>query len=476
MNSSNIIVRINHQSCKNLKSKVTRTISYIGNKEKADASCIDKNNVLKEYMVFNDNESYLYEESESFIWSMNGDVDAKADLKKIDDLDKSGTLWSLIISFPQEFALNNGLVTKGDFYQLTTNILPTFFSNCGFNLNNLTWYCSLHRNTKNPHLHINFFEHKRSKFNPIIPYSSIYKLKSNIANYLIDNKSFYKLRDEEFKNITSTISIKELTEVKNQKLFNDTYRKELNKMLLDLYAVLPKNGRLQYNSKNMERYKKDLNEIIEYILMHNSTKYNYAKYLRLLENHQQELNSLYGDSKANQDKKYYYEQINKLYSKIGNEILANYKIYQSTDFMEKEKLFLKKHIHELNFKSRNDYAKENTKIEIAKGLYKICQLADLNYNETKKVFDKWIKNSNYNFNSEELLVLVTSLDTDMSTTDYYKYLNKLNYNSERYNKLKSKYFYKDLNYKIFINRAFNYLKYELEQEEKQIINEIEYRL
>ena len=34
----------------------------------------------------------------------------------------------------------------------------------------------------------------------------------------------------------------------------------------------------------------------------------------------------------------------------------------------------------------------------------------------------------------------------------------------------------ELNYKKFINQAINYLEYELEQEEKQIINELEYDL
>ena len=37
-------------------------------------------------------------------------------------------------------------------------------------------------------------------------------------------------------------------------------------------------------------------------------------------------------------------------------------------------------------------------------------------------------------------------------------------------------FYQELNYKKFINQSMNYLEYELEQEEKQIINELEYDL
>ena len=45
-----------------------------------------------------------------------------------------------------------------------------------------------------------------------------------------------------------------------------------------------------------------------------------------------------------------------------------------------------------------------------------------------------------------------------------------------YRTYKNKMFYQELNYKKFINQAMNYLEYELEQEEKQIINELEYDL
>lgn len=98
----------------------------------------------------------------------------------------------------------------------------------------------------------------------------------------------------------------------------------------------------------MKIYKKELDDVIEFILTHDSVKYNYANYLRLLEEHQRELTALYGDTKDNINRKYYNDQLNKLYSKIGNKILFNYKIYQSLDLMEREKEFLKKHINEMN--------------------------------------------------------------------------------------------------------------------------------
>ena len=108
------------------------------------------------------------------------------------------------------------------------------------------------------------------------------------------------------------------------------------------YNKLPKTGRIQYNSKNMNDLRDELDSIISYILYHDSTKYIYASYLKLLEEHQKELNQLYGQSNTINNRKYYNEQLNRLYTKIGNEILANYKIYQSMDIMEREKDFLKK--------------------------------------------------------------------------------------------------------------------------------------
>lgn len=473
MSSANLIVRTKYQRCKNLKYSVSKTISYIGDKKKADSSSIDEYNVLKDFMLFTNKESYLHENGECFIWNMNGDIDARQDLKQIKELDKCGTLWSVVISFPSNFAINNGLITKADYYQLTTQIMPNFLTSLGLKLDNVSWYCSLHRNTPHPHIHINFFEHKKTISNPMIPYSSIHNLKSNIANYLIDNERFYRLRDAEFKTITGEVDIKELTKIKNQRLFGDSYRKQLNEMLLNFYSTLPKTGRLQYNSKNILSYKKDLDHMIQFILMHDSIKYSYSKYLNLLEQHQKELKALYGNSKSNH---YYENQLNKLYSKIGNAILSNYKIYQSQDVMERERVFLKKHIHELNFKSRNDYAKDQTKTDIAKGLYKICQMADLNYNQTKKVFQRWLFKSNYNYKVDDLIASITTLNNDMNTTEYYTILKKLGYDSKRFGKLKSKHFYQELNYKIFINQATKYLLYELEQEEKKIQNDIEYSL
>ncbi|MBQ8891316.1 MAG: hypothetical protein IJ068_00415 [Bacilli bacterium] len=477
MSKSNIVFKLEYQNPKNKTKGISGWIKYATQKNKADPSSIDQYNLLNDFIIYSKKDAFITESDEAFLWNSNGDVAVKDVLDKIKVLDNNGMYWRGFLSFPSEFALNHGLITKIDYYSLTNNVMPSLILDMGLDLNNTEWMCALHLDTpKHPHIHLCIYEKVPMKTNPRYPKSVIYKFKSNVVSYLIDNIQFYELRDKTFAYITEKINLKEFNKIKSQRLFSDSYRKELNKKLLSLYEHLPKKGRLQYNSKNMIPYKEELNSIIEYILLHDSVKYDYAKYLRLLDEHQKELNNLYGNSQYNKKRKYYNDQLNRLYSKIGNEILANFKRYQSTESMEREKQFLQKHILELNFKSRNDYSKEETKKNIAKDLYKLCMISGLNDTQIKKIFYRWIQNSHYDFDVETLISSVATSNIDMSTTEFYNSLKKLGYDFERYNKFKNKYFYRELNYKSFINQAINHLMYELEQEEKQIIEEIQYNL
>lgn len=475
MSKSDIVFNLQYKTPKNKRIGITKWIGYASQKQKADSSSIDEYNLLKDFALHSNKESYLTETDETFLWDSHGDLLKKDAIDKLKSMDNKGFFWRGFLSFPSDFAIHHGLITKLDFYSLTNNVMPSLIIDMGLDINNVEWMCTLHRDTKtHPHIHFCIYEKVPKKKKPQYPKSVIYKFKSNVANYLIDNQKFYELRDLTFTNITGKISIKELNKIRPQRLFSDKYRKDLNKMLLDFYSTLPKTGRLQYNSKNMIPYKNNLNKIIKFILMHDSVKYDYANYLRLLEQHQKELNQIYGQSDSNKRKKYYNEQLNRLYSKIGNEILSNFKKYQALEFMEREKQFLQKHINELNFRSRKDYAKDETKKDIARDLYKICMIAGLNDKQIKKVFSRWINNSGYDFDVDTLIASVTTLNTDMSIQEFYNALKRLGYDSNRYNKFKDKYFYRELNYKRFINSAINHLLYELEREEKQIVEEMQY--
>jgi len=473
MSSSNIIVRVRYKSSVNRSKAIKKWSDYVSNKDKADDMSLDNNDELSDYLHYSNND-FLEEKNEEYLWNSNGDARLNKNIKNL-DIDQNGNVWDMVISFDSHFAYQKGLITKRDFYKLTNNVMPTFLTELGFDLNNISWYAGLHRNTKSPHIHLIFYENKIRNHFKVIPQSSIYKLKSSIANYLIDNTKFYELRDKEFKTIASKISFDELTKVKGQKLFGDKYRRELNKMLLELYSKLPTKNRLQYNSKNLKPFKRELDSIIDFILTNDPIKNNYETYYNLLEEHQRELNSVYGESSANKNNKYVLEQIHRLYSKIGNDILTNFKRYSSQEQMENEINFLKKNIIKMNFRSVN-YQKSETIIKIGKLLYTICNMCEVSESQRRKIFNSWIHNSKYGNDVDLLLLECRNDEKSLSTTEYYSAMSRLGYSYDRLKKIKDKNFYKELNYKIIVNRALNHLMYEYEKEQKEIVREMEYEL
>ena len=257
--SSSIVIRAKYKHSLKMNDNISKWIKYVSKKEKADAGSLDEKNYLLEYYYLVNKDSFFDERSESFIWDEKGDVNPKLDLSKYSN---NGFVWNFVLSFPPEFAINNGLITKSDYFDLSKQIMPKLIMDMNLKLYNTCWYASLHRNTDNPHLHIIIFEKTKTVSRGLVPKYALYNMKSNIANYLIDNKEFYELRDREFSSITGGVSLKELTKVKNQKLYSDDFRRTLNKKMLSFYEIIPKQGRLQYNSNNMSIYKKELNEII----------------------------------------------------------------------------------------------------------------------------------------------------------------------------------------------------------------------
>lgn len=477
MSKSDIVLNIQYKTPSSKSKALKRWINYVTDKQKADDYSIDEYNVLKGYVLYNNKDFYLSEHDETFLWNRNGDFLNKDAINQIKNMDYKGTYMRGFLSFPSDFALSHGLIDKSDYYSLSNNVINKFILDLGLNINNVEWYCALHRNTPtHPHIHFCIYEKKETLKQLKAPLYTINNFRSNVAKYLVNYEKFYKLRDKTFKDITKKINLNEFNEIKAQRLFSDSYRSNLNKKLVELYSKLPSTGRLQYNSNNLSNVKDDIDEIINFILEHNCIKYEYARYIKLLEQHQKELNSLYGMSDSNMNKKYYNEHIDKLYSKIANEILRNYKIYQSKSFFERDIDFLNKCISNMNFKSRKDYVKEQTKISIAKDLYRICIMANLNENQIKKVFNRWIKNSRYDMDTDTLLLSIKNLDTTMTVQEFYNALKKLGYPPKRFNALRSKNFYKQLEYKRFIDSAIDHLMYELSREEKEIINQLEYEL
>ena len=447
--SSNIITRVRYKKDINFQKLVGGWCKYVS-KDGADGKSLDEldniNNLYeKEFGIFDSTK----EQQEFFIWDKNGNINKKEILKDIPS-DKAGKMWTLVISFPPKFADDSGLKTKQDYYLMTKAIMPKFLLDNDLDLTNTKWYASLHNDTDNPHLHITIFEKEQRRKKDTLEKTAMKYLKSNIASYLIDNTSFYKEQDYLFLGLDYKIRKNNFTKVENDFFFSNKFRKSLNKDLLKLYKKLPKKGRLQYNSKNLNKYRNDLDKIIEKILYHDKIKYDFERYYHHLEEIEREQKKIYGNSKEN---KYIENKMNRLYSKIGNDILHNFKVYNSTGFIKHQKEFLKVNILNMDFKSRS-LKKRSTILKHATELYTLGRMADLSNNEIKVLFKKWIQKSNIIlFDENSLFESVKNSNVNMSSTDFYKALSHLGYSKERYDNYKNKSFYKNVRFKQFIKSA-----------------------
>ncbi len=458
---SNIITRVRYKKDVNFQRLVGGWCKYVS-KDGADGKSVndlDSINDLyeKEFGLFDDTKN----QEEHYIWNKNGDV-SKSDILKDIPKDKSGKMWTLVISFPLDFALESGLKTKQDYYLMTKAIMPKFLLDNDLDLTNTMWYASFHKDTDNPHLHISIFEKEQRRKKDTLDKNAMKYLKSNIASYLVDNTSFYKEQDYLFLGLEKDIRKSNFTKVEKDLFFSDRFRKSLNKDLLKLYDKLPKKGRLQYNAKSLNYCRADIDKIIEKILYHDTIKYDFEKYYHHLEEIQRQQQKMYGNNKNN---KYVKNKMKRLYSKIGNDILYNFKVYNSKDFMLHHKEFLKVNIMNMNFRSKS-LKKQATILKHASELYKLGRLADLSDNDIKKLFNKWIKNSNINYNVDLLFDSVSMSHEDMNSTNFYKALSHLGYTKEKYDNFKSKSFYKNLQFKKFIKQANYFLMVENRKEEK----------
>jgi len=159
--------------------------------------------------------------------------------------------------------------------------------------------------------------------------------------------------------------------------------------------------------------------------------------------------------------------MNRLYSKIGNDILYNFKVYNSTDFLERQKEFLNINIMNMDFKSKTP-KKKSTILKHARELYQLAKLADCSESDIKKLLHNWCKKSNINYDIDLLYSAVNQGREDINVTTFYKALSHLGYTKERYNNYKSKSFYKNLHFKQFIKKANNLLLRESKKEERYL--------
>lgn len=201
--------------------------------------------------------------------------DIKAALK-----DTKSTIWHGFISFDEQTSL--GFTTQGNCVKFMRQTFVTFLEQAGFKKSNVELYCSLHEDTDNRHIHFSFFEKEPLKLDKYgrANFTRRGKVKAEaIDNYLVSanmhlsdhGADYFTARDE------AIAEMHRLRDTKSRTGFIDgrasTAALLLNVELNKLTAQLPKTGRLQYNSKDMEALRPQIDRIADLLIRSDSRVY-----------------------------------------------------------------------------------------------------------------------------------------------------------------------------------------------------------
>lgn len=280
---------------------------------------------------------YTSRDGNATTYSSKGWLDSK---DKINDFkkeisqafhEKGNLCWDTVVSMKEyKDAFASGLYNVKDYAAIVEKILPDYFKSIGMEPSNMIWWMNYHDNKHNPHMHIVFMEKKQTITKGKLQKKYIDRYKTKFLKefgmrekfkkeFHMDSKQAFKKIDEErnkimdaAKNILSDSKIIDLT---------------------DLSRILPKEGRLSYNSKNMVPYKKGIDGLITTFLhvpeIHEELL-QWEENVRLLDDFQ---NHLAGDKSSHLMENEY----KKLYTRLGNLMIKTALEHRNSTLMQEEK-------------------------------------------------------------------------------------------------------------------------------------------
>lgn len=252
-------------------------------------------------------------------------------------------IWDCVISFREEFG-NEYCRDYEQAYKFLVKELPKFFKRAGLDKDNIVWYAGLHENTENKHIHISFFE-KEPKF-----YANGGKLKFHSGKIdkevLLTSKVMFE-RALTNKSAEIVKARKDLSEKYKLGLSPYEITRTMKKKLLELYHEIPTNGRISYDSANMEFLKKEIDDTTECVLYANSqTKKSYQDFRLKIYDYQEWQSKQYKHVPDKYNASIYYED---LMRRLGNMTIQtalklgklNDEIERLQNYNRKEKAFKK---------------------------------------------------------------------------------------------------------------------------------------
>lgn len=252
-------------------------------------------------------------------------------------------IWDCVISFREEFG-NEYCRDYEQAYKFLVKELPKFFKRAGLDKDNIVWYAGLHENTENKHIHISFFE-KEPKF-----YANGGKLKFHSGKIdkevLLTSKVMFE-RALTNKSAEIVKARKDLSEKYKLGLSPYEITRTMKKKLLELYHEIPTNGRISYDSANMEFLKKKIDDTTECVLYANpKTKSSYQDFRLKIYDYQEWQSKQYKHVPDKYNASIYYED---LMRRLGNMTIQtvlklgklNDEIKRLQNYNRKEKVFKK---------------------------------------------------------------------------------------------------------------------------------------
>ena len=275
-------------------------------------------------------------------------------------------IWHGVISFTEEFG-NKYCDTYEKAYNLMKTEMPRFFKNAGLNPKNIIWYAGLHTNTDNKHIHFSFFE--KEPLRKFRDKEGVQYSKGHIAIGVI--RQFKKSIELKLLNLSSEIVLNR-TSITNE--FKKLERTIFVKKIKELIEILPLTGRMSYDSKEIEKFKKKIDNVVNAMIMTNaSLRQKLYDFDYLVSKKDEEIRNINKRMKQDENKNLLKEKYKlDLYRRLGNIVLGVVK-----DIRKEQRKF--------DYNTRKRTTQKRLEKAKRRALFKNCER--LNYLSTQEVIN-----------------------------------------------------------------------------------------
>ena len=234
--------------------------------------------------------------------------------------DKEGAvIWECILSLKDVTTADRyGMYSQKQLAMALEPVIERFFRHNGFEPNNMMFWMDYHENESkkgeiHPHIHLQFFEIEKQRTKGVFSKKVMDDFKRDFAIELAkrdkDNDLYHNILskgDEYKKELIEEIKITEFKKIKD---------------VTDLYKILPKTGRLQYNSYQLKPYREVIDKTIDTLLNSEPLKEQYNRFVEQLEKYDALINEKAGHEVSTHKA----DELQKLRERVGNIILQNKK-------------------------------------------------------------------------------------------------------------------------------------------------------